>query len=463
MYPIAEFCGDLGGIAHSLDPMTIRIKSRDRYLISPLLRQALAGKTADVVVSPLDKDELKQVVTAAARHRIPLTPRGGGTANYGQSVPEHGGILLDMTRMAGVLWVRDGRIRALGGTLMCDIDETARRSGWEVRLHPSTRRHATIAGFIAGGSGGAGGCMWGMLRDRGNILGLEVMSAEESPRILELRGSDVALVHHAYGANAIVTEVEVAAGPAWTWIEALAAFPDYMQAVRFGIALVKEPGIVKKMVSLQEWPIPRLMRDLKDVVPAGQTMANCMVTESCFEAFADMVAEFGGTMVSNHKEGESPYGAPLYEFAFGHGLLQVQKTDPRYTALQGLFVGERIVESIGRVHGEVSGRMPMRLEMMLSQGNVVAMGSPFFIFENAAHMADMVRMMQANGANVANNHASSVKDVGIKQIDERDVAFKKSMDPFNILNPGKLDFGADSAPPADSSLPTQGWAFRKAN
>src|SRR6516164_2199212 len=117
MDALEQLCHDLRGIPHSLDPMTIRSKSRDRFTISPLLRQALAGKSADIVVSPRSKAELTDGVRAAVRHRIPMTPRGGGTANYGQSVPLHGGILLDMTGISGVLWARDGRIRALAGTL----------------------------------------------------------------------------------------------------------------------------------------------------------------------------------------------------------------------------------------------------------------------------------------------------------------------------------------------------------
>ena len=136
MYPLKEFCRDLGGVWHTLDPVTVKTKSRDGFGISPILRQALAGKSADIVVAPSTKEDLIQVVKAAVKHKIPITPRGGGTANYGQSVPLHGGILLDMARYAGVLWAREGRIRALAGTLMGDIDAVARKSGWELRLHP---------------------------------------------------------------------------------------------------------------------------------------------------------------------------------------------------------------------------------------------------------------------------------------------------------------------------------------
>src|SRR5580698_9343594 len=97
MYPIDAFIAEIGGVACTADPAKIRIKSRDRYAVSPLLKQMLDGKKADVIVSPTSLEELMTVVRAAVKYRIPITERGGGTANYGQSVPLRGGILLDMT------------------------------------------------------------------------------------------------------------------------------------------------------------------------------------------------------------------------------------------------------------------------------------------------------------------------------------------------------------------------------
>ena len=104
----------------------------------------------------------------------------------------------------------------------------------------------------------------------------------------------------------------------------------------------------------------------------------------------------------------------------------------------------------------------MRLEIMWSQGEVVAMGSPFILYENEQQMAGLVEELQKVGVNVANNHATGVRQVGIKQIDERDAQFKSTMDPHNLLNPGKLDFTTDTPIIAKSALPTRGWTFRKA-
>ena len=460
-YPIEEFCLGLGGIPYSIDPVEVRRKSRDYFAISPLLRRELMGKVADVVVTPRNKTELIGVIQAAVRHRIPITVRGGGTANYGQSVPLHGGVLLDMTSLSGVLSVKNGLLRTYSGTIMSEIDTITRPQGWELRIHPSTRSSATIGGFIGGGSGGMGSCQWGMLRERGNIGALEVISAEEEPRTIELRGRDVELVHHAYGTNGIIAEIEMPLATAWNWREIIVVFSEFMTAARFGAALAHESGIIKKLISLQEWPVSTLMKDLRDFVPDGHTMVNCMIADVSMSAFNDLVSDLGGQIVSDCEESMGPYGAPLYEFAYGHGLKQIQKTNPVYTGLQGMFPSSDVLGTLGRVHSRYTGKMPVRVEVFLTGGAVVAMGSPLILYESQDQMSDIVLALQADGVNVANSHTTGVREVGIKRITERDAAFKASLDPHDLLNPGKVNFSASAS--VAKNLPTTGWTFKTAS
>ena len=455
MYPISSFIADLGAVPWSMDPMVIRRKSRDHFVISPLLRGELAGNLADIVVSPRNKAEVAHAVAMAVRHRIPITPRGGGTANYGQSVPLKGGVLLDMIDYRGVLSIDDGLIRANAGEIMADMQLAAQAKGWELRLYPSTLATSTIAGFVAGGSGGIGSAMWGMLRDRGNIAAIEVMSAEETPRLMELTGDDIELVHHAYGANAIITEVAMPLAPAWRWREYIVAFADFFDALRFGERLVRETGVLKKLASVHEWPIPRLMRDLGEIVPEGHSMVNCIVAANCAPSLHALVAQHAGAIVSDHAQGENPFGAPQHEFAYGHGLRQMQKTDPRYTGLQGMFRGAGLFEAIAAVRAQVSREEPFRLEIFWSDGEIVAMGSPQIRFEGDNRMRELVALIQDAGGAVANSHATGVREVGIKRITSRDVDFKGLMDPHGLLNPGKLNL--DGVKP--SALATSGWTF----
>lgn len=54
-----------------------------------------------------------------------------------------------------------------------------------------------------------------MLADLGNIAALRVLTLEETPRALEVRGSDVGLVHFSFGTAGIVTQVEMPSTTAW--------------------------------------------------------------------------------------------------------------------------------------------------------------------------------------------------------------------------------------------------------
>lgn len=460
MYPIADFVKDIDGVECTTDPMQIRIKSRDRYAVSPLLKQMLEGKRADVVVSPITTEALLQVVRAAVKFGIPITARGGGTANYGQSVPLRGGILLDMSGFAGLVWLRPGMVRAKAGTIVAMVDDEARKIGWELRFHPTTKKTATIAGHVAGGQGGPGSVVYGTLRDRGNVAAAQIVTMEAEPRILELRGRDAQLIHHTYGATGIITEIEMPLAPAWTWTEAIVAFPTYMQAVRFGVELANAPGIVKKLASVQEWPTPRLIRQFSALVPEGHSIISTMIAAESWEEFEQFVGESGGVIVSSSLEGRGPYGAPITEFAFGHALLQIQKSEPRRTGIEGLFRDADLIGLIERVHKKVASYGPMRTELMRITGELVGSGSPYFLYESPEQMAELVRLMQSAGAVVSNSHTSNVRAVGKKEITERDIAFKRAVDPHGLLNPGRFEVDRKDDERFTLELPTDSWEKR---
>ncbi|HEX8167183.1 MAG TPA: FAD-binding protein [Beijerinckiaceae bacterium] len=128
---------------------------------------------------PRDEADVIRAAAACAKARIPLVVRGAGTGNYGQAVPLEGGVVLDMTALDAIEWMRPGLVRVGAGRKMVAVDAETRPQGWELRMHPSTKRMATIGGFVAGGSGGIGSINYGGLREPGNIAA--VVGLETSP------------------------------------------------------------------------------------------------------------------------------------------------------------------------------------------------------------------------------------------------------------------------------------------
>jgi hypothetical protein len=461
MTNIADFIRDLGEVPATTDPRTIRTKSRDHYSLSPLLQKTLAGLQAEMVVSPRSKQEVLAVAKAAYARDVALTPRGAGTANYGQSVPLRGGAMLDLSGLSGIVWIRDGSVRALAGTRIEDIEAAVRETGQELRFFPTTRRQATIGGFVAGGTGGVGSITWGVLRDRGNIIALEACSVEAEPQVVELRGKDTRLLQHGYGTNGIITEVEMALAPARQWIELLVAFDDYPGAIRHALTIGTETGLVKKLASAYEWPIGQWLAPFAPYVPDGKSIVMAMIDTASIELYHELVTEAGGRILTQAPEGQGPYGRPMHEFAFGHTTLQVQKSMPRLTEVEGFFRSSDLEGQVLRVYERLRHTGPLRLEVRRWEGDLVCSGSTFIAFENEEQVEDVVRMMREEGIRVANPHASNVRGVGKKEIGPEDIAFKQRMDPKGLLNPGRFEVDEAKDAVIDKHLKTDGWLQAK--
>ena len=272
---------ELAGLEIITDPTQVAKLSQDYYNFSPVLQPQLAGKKGDLVVRATSEADVLRVAVACVKFRVPLTVRGAGTGNYGQCVPLNGGVILDLSLMQAIRWVKPGLACVEPGVKLANLDKKTREIGWEIRMAPSTYRTATIGGFIAGGSGGIGSITYGQLRDRGNLLAVRVVTMEDQPRVIELRGDEVQKVNHAYGVNGIITELEIPLGPAYPWAEWVVNFPDFMTAARFGQTLADSDGIIKKLISIHAWPIPTYFAALRSFIPEGSHCALLMVAESC--------------------------------------------------------------------------------------------------------------------------------------------------------------------------------------
>ena len=64
---------------------------------------SIEGAVPDAVVLPANTQQVSDVVKIAARHRIPVVPRGAGTGLSGGAVTIRGGIALQVTRMRRIL------------------------------------------------------------------------------------------------------------------------------------------------------------------------------------------------------------------------------------------------------------------------------------------------------------------------------------------------------------------------
>lgn len=443
---------DLAGIALVDDPGTLRQKSRDFFWFSPILKPQLEDKRADLVVMPRTRDEVIRIAAACARHRVPLTVRGGGTGNYGQAVPLEGGVVLDMSGLDRLVAVAPGAARVEAGARLLDIDRALRdrpdvAGRWELRFHPSTRKQATIGGFIAGGAAGCGSCTWGQISDPGAVLDLQVVTLEEAPRVIELEGADIRKVLHAYGVNGIITEVAVPLAPWQPWAERVVAFPTLADAARFGYALGAAEGIAKKEIAVFDARIAPFLKRLAPLIPAGRAFGIVMVAEPQAQALTELAEAHGGTIsyVRDWQDAEAAAfeGAgdmpPLYEYCWNHTTLHALRVEPDITYLQVRFPAGNEVALVEALEAEFGDELLLHLEVQRRFGRVFVSGLPLLRFRSAQRMAEIVARIEAGGGAVSNPHSYVLDDAGWKRTDAPQAAFKALADPHDLMNPGKLN------------------------
>ena len=437
-HDIAAFRRDIGDVPVIDDARVVRLRSRDFFWYSPILNAQLHGLAADIITVPRNEQDVVTVARACALHEIPLTPRGGGTGNYGQAVPLEGGVLLDLTGLDAIEWHKPGRLRVGAGAKMIDIDTQLRPQGWELRMHPSTKRSATIGGFVAGGSGGVGSITYGGLREPGNLLAARIVTLEEEPRVMDLRGAAAQAINHAYGTTGIITALEMPLAPAFPWIDLVVAFDDFFEAIAFGRELAHADGIIKKLATPIQWPLPTYFGQLKPHCPEGKHILICMIAEPWLQSFNELLRG-RGTITYQAPMEEEPGKTPLYEYTWNHTTLHWLKQDRTITYLQCLFPHERLIESVREMWAMFPDEVLPHTEFIRFGGRVTCSALPIVRFRNAERLNEIIALHEQHGVMIANPHVFTLEDGSRhKRADADQAGYKAEVDPYGLLNPGKM-------------------------
>jgi FAD/FMN-containing dehydrogenase len=122
-FDLDSLINTLGSIETITKSSEVAKLSQDYHTFSPILVPKLAGKVGDLVVRPAKVAEVLKVAAACVKYRVPVTVRGAGTGNYGQCVPLHGGVIVDMTKMQEILWVKPGVALVEAGVKLAALDK----------------------------------------------------------------------------------------------------------------------------------------------------------------------------------------------------------------------------------------------------------------------------------------------------------------------------------------------------
>jgi hypothetical protein len=413
--------------------------SADAFVYSPVLQPLLQGLRAQIGVRPERRDHVAAIAAACARHGVSLTLRGAGTGNYGQCVPLAGGLVLDLSGLNQLLALdpTSGVFTAEPGILLGDLEQRLRSSGRELRLLPSTVRSASLGGFVAGGSGGIGSLRWGFLRDPGHLLGLEVVTLEVQPRLLQLDAADARPLNHAYGCNGIITSLTMASAAAVPWLQLVLEFRCWEAALTAAQQLPAS-ALLLNALCLLEAPVAAQL-PWPHGCPAADGQGHRLLLLAAADALPALmgwIGELGGQLLWQALQGQSR-GIPLRELCWNHTTLHVRGRDPGFTYLQ-LMLPQPEGPALSALRQRWGDDLLWHLEAVRSQGAQRLACLPLVRWRGPEALEQLISHCRELGCVLFNPHVLSVEDGGLGVVDADQVAAKAAYDPAGLLNPGKL-------------------------
>ncbi len=147
------------------------------------------ARMPEAVVKPSTAREVSAVLKIANRHRVPVTPRGGGTGLSCGAVPLFGGIVLSLERMNRILEIdRENMVAVVEpGVVTSEIGKAVQEFGLFYAGYPMSFESCFIGGNLAENAGGGRAIKYGVTGHY--VLGLEAVLP--TGEIIELGGKRV--------------------------------------------------------------------------------------------------------------------------------------------------------------------------------------------------------------------------------------------------------------------------------
>ena len=437
---VEQFRHDIGTVSSTVDEREIRQKSHDFHWYSPVLTPQLQNCMADVVVQPQSEEEIAAVVTAAVKHRIPLTVRGGGTGNYGQSVPLKGGVLLDMTGFNKVMAVEPGNIRVQGGAVIRQsarggfgigpaIDDVSidhaighdrRLSRWRLcrhRLRPS----------------------WHHSRFRDD----PVSQNHDHRRV----PADPDALRRRRGVSFFTpgARPELYSRPSSSWFRqrngstASRRSRRMADVIAFGNAAFDSDLDIFLLSAVERRFAPYYKR-LNKYFDGSRDAMFSMVKESDVDRYFALAATFDGqrSMAVNDTQSAAANLRRIHETAFNHTTLMALQVDRGWTYLQVVMPNPFEPKLVDRAEAPLRRRSSDASRIYQGEGPLPDRRAAAHSVHDGTAAERNHAVLRTGRLFINNPHIFKLEDGGRFDPDGRKMAFRNSVDPMGLLNPGKL-------------------------
>lgn len=221
----------------------------------------------DGVIFPNSTEDVCQIARWSSQHGIALISRGGGTGLSGGAVPEHGGWIVEFSRLNRILEIDTVGHSAVvePGAITQTLDERTRAVDLYYPPDPSSGRASTLGGNVAENAGGPHCFKYGVTTNY--ITGLEAVLADGSHvrvggRALDYPEYDfVSLLTGSEGTLGLITRIMVRLVLPPAGVKTLMAAFDTVEQAGRAVSAVIASGLVPATMEMMDQKIARIVED----------------------------------------------------------------------------------------------------------------------------------------------------------------------------------------------------------
>lgn len=416
-------------------------------------------KNPDIVVFPKTDQEVVEIVKYAAKNRIPVIPFGAGSSIEGHLTPLYGGLSIDFNLMNEIISVSpdDFVVKVQPGVTRLQLNKYLKKYGLFFPVDPGA--DATIGGMVATNASGTNAVRYGTMKN--NVLGLQVVMADGS---LISTGGETVKSSAGYNLTELLIGSEGTLGVFTEITLKLTGIPESTVVAKAAFETVEQAGKAAELVLQSGVGIGKM-----ELVDAATIQAVNEYKGTTFEEVPTLFLEYSGTTeateqgISFIKELIEDMGAIRFEFE-GDSIKRAQLWEARHQAAlaivsrkpNGKLVSTDVCVPISELAASIEYTRQLLEEYELDGAILGHVGDGNFhaVFGlNTDDEDEMRRFHELNEKVVrfALDHRGTCTGehgVGIGKMNflkkERGEALhvmqviKRSLDPDNILNPGKI-------------------------
>lgn len=250
-----------------------RVLATDQVVASPVelvtyeVDGGLDRGRPDGAVFPQTADDVVRIVQWACTHGVPLIARGAGTGLSGGAVPEHGGLIVEFSRMREVVEVDEAGRSAVvqPGVVTQSLDVLLKTRGMYYPPDPSSGRCATIGGNIAENSGGPHCFKYGVTANY--ITGLQVVLANGHLVQLDGRALDypeydfAGLVTGSEGTLGLVVKASIRLLRTPPAVKTLMAAFDSVEVAGAAVSAIIARGLIPAAIEMMDQQIMGILEE----------------------------------------------------------------------------------------------------------------------------------------------------------------------------------------------------------